>query len=64
VSERVLIRLRRPGGLGRPPGYFVQCNQEDCQYVDENKAPCPLTPDMFGDEIRAAEEARAARRDG
>lgn len=61
VSETVLIRLRRPGGFGRPPGYFVQCNQTDCQYVDENKPPCPLHVGIFADEIRAAEAARAQR---
>ena len=63
VSETVVIRLKRPGGFGRPQGYFVQCNQTDCQYVDENKPPCPLHVGMFADEIRAAEEARASRRD-
>ena len=63
VSESVQIRLRRPGGFGRPQGYFVQCNQSDCQYVDENKPPCPLHVGMFADEIRAAEEARAERRE-
>ncbi len=42
VSETVLICLRRSNGFGRPQGYFVQCNQTDCQYVDENKPPCPL----------------------
>ena len=61
VSETVLIRLRRSSGFGRPPGYFVQCNQSDCQYVDENKPPCPLHPDMFSDEIRALDEARVRR---
>jgi hypothetical protein len=61
VSETVLIRLRRPSGFGRPQGYFVQCNQAECQYVEENKAPCPLHIGMFTDEIRAAEEARARR---
>jgi hypothetical protein len=61
VSERVLIRLRRWGGFGRPPGYFVQCNQTDCQYVDENKPPCPLHIGMFADEIREAEAARERR---
>ena len=64
VSEEVIIRLRRWGGFGRPPGYFVQCNQTDCQYVDENKPPCPLHVGMFADEIRAAEEARAQRAGG
>ena len=61
VSEMVMIRLKRPGGFGRAPGYFVQCNQPDCQYVDENKPPCPLHVGMFADEIRAAEEARGRR---
>jgi hypothetical protein len=60
-SEAVQIRLKRPGGFGRPQGYFVQCNQADCQYVDENKPPCPLNAAMFADEIKAAEEARAQR---
>ncbi len=58
VSEMVLIRLRRPGGFGRRRGNFVQCNQTDCQYADENKPPCPLHVDMFTEEIRAAEEVR------
>ena len=61
VSEEVMIRLRRWAGFGRPPGYFVQCDQVDCQYVDENKPPCPLHVGMFADEIRAAEEARVPR---
>jgi hypothetical protein len=61
VSETVEIRLRRAGGFGRPQEYFVQCNQVDCQYVEENKPPCPLHVGMFADEIKAAEEARRAR---
>jgi hypothetical protein len=56
-----MIRLKRPGGFGRNQGYFVQCNQVDCQYVEENKPPCPLHIGMFAAEIRAAEEARAHR---
>ncbi|MBI2205848.1 MAG: hypothetical protein HYU41_18555 [Candidatus Rokubacteria bacterium] len=61
VSEQVQIRLRRPGGFGQPQGYFVQCNQTECQYVDENKPPCPLHVGMFSDEIRTLEEARERR---
>lgn len=61
VSERVQIRLRRWSGFGRPPGYFVQCNQTECQYVEENKPPCPLHIGMFADEIRALETERARR---
>ncbi len=64
VSETVQIRLRRWGGFGRPPGYFVQCNQTDCQYVEENKPPCPLHIGMFADEIREAEAERARRAEG
>ncbi|HLC42027.1 MAG TPA: hypothetical protein VJO34_10450 [Methylomirabilota bacterium] len=51
VSETVLIRLRRPTGFGRPRGNFVQCDQADCQYVDENKPPCPLHVGLFTEEI-------------
>ena len=61
VSETVLIRLRRADGLGRRRGYFVQCNQIECQYVDENKPPCPLHVGMFSEEIQAREEARGRR---
>jgi len=63
VSEVVQIRLKRWGGFGRAPGYFVQCNQSECQYVEENKPPCPLHIGMFSEEIREAEAARASRRD-
>jgi hypothetical protein len=62
VSETVLIRLRRPAGLSGQPGYFVQCNQVDCQYVEENKPPCPLNAGMFAVEIAAVEAARVVRR--
>jgi hypothetical protein len=62
VSERVLIRLTRPTGLRPATGYFVQCNQADCQYVEANEPPCPLHVDMFAEEIKAAEAPRAARR--
>jgi hypothetical protein len=64
VSELVRIRLTRPAGLRPPTGYFVQCNQTECQYVEANEPPCPLTVDMFAEEIKAAEAVRAARREG
>jgi hypothetical protein len=64
VSEPVLIRLTRPSGLRPATGYFVQCNQADCQYVEANELPCPLNVGMFAEEIKAAGEARAARREG
>ena len=64
VSELVLIRLTRPSGLRPATGYFVQCNQTECQYVEANEPPCPLNVDMFTEEIKAAEAVRAARRVG
>ncbi len=63
VSETVRIRLKRLSRFDGASTWFVQCNQEDCQYVEENKPPCPLDPAMFADEMRAAEDARASRRD-
>ncbi len=64
VSETVFIRLRRPNGLRRPSGYFVQCDQAECQYVEANEPPCPLRPEMFSEEIKAVEADRAARQQG
>jgi hypothetical protein len=64
VSEPVLIRLTRPSRLLRPAGYFVQCNQADCQYVEANVPPCPLHVGLFAEDIRAAAAVREARRAG
>ena len=30
---------------------FVRCSERDCQFVDVNEHPCPLTLDMFSAEI-------------
>ena len=60
INETVQIALKRPGLFGRQE-LFVQCNQVDCQYVEENKPPCPLTPAMFAEEIQADEAAAQAR---
>jgi hypothetical protein len=51
VSEDVFIRLTWRFGRTGADRYFVQCDQVDCQYVDENKAPCPLSVAMFLPEI-------------
>lgn len=64
VSETVQIRLKRISRFDGGSSWFVQCDQNECQYVEENKPPCPLEPGMFADEMRAAEDARASRRDG
>jgi hypothetical protein len=60
VSETVLIRLTRASSFGSA-GYFIRCNQADCQYVEANKPPCPLHVGLFADEIEAAAAARAER---
>lgn len=65
VHETVQIRLikRRGRGLSGEDYYFVQCDQSECQYVDENKAPCPLRVEMFADEIAKEEEEKRRRRE-
>lgn len=64
VSEVVQIHLRkrRGKGFGGEDHHFVQCDQLDCQYVDENKPPCPLNLEMFEDEIREWQEQRQRSR--
>jgi len=53
VSEYVEIALKNKAPFSREPKkeLFVQCNQLDCQYSDLNKAPCPLSLDLFSEEI-------------
>jgi hypothetical protein len=65
VSESVMIHLtnRRVGGFDGEEQPFVQCDQIHCQYVDENQAPCPLSLEMFADEINQREERARQRRD-
>ena len=65
VNEQVMIHLRsrRVGGFTGGEEPFVQCNQNDCQYVDENRPPCPLTLDLFGDELDERRERARQRRE-
>lgn len=65
IHEEVRIYLRDKRRLvtQNQPAFFVQCNQEDCQYVDENKLPCPLNIAMFADEMKAKEEERKKRKE-
>ena len=37
--------------FGAAPQYFVECNQEDCQYLGENNPPCPLNLELFQAEL-------------
>jgi len=52
ISETVSISLKRRVSLGAPGQHFVRCSECDCQYVDLNEPPCPLTLDLFAAEIR------------
>ena len=53
VSEDVEIVLRNkaPISFESKTELFVKCNQLDCQYVDFNRSPCPLSLDLFAEEI-------------
>lgn len=53
VGEQVHISLKNKinFGLKYKKDYFVQCDQEDCQYVGENLSPCPLFVEMFSNPL-------------
>jgi hypothetical protein len=53
VSETVTITLRRSNSLEGKGKLFVRCSEKDCQYVDANEPPCPLTLALFTTEINA-----------
>ena len=63
VSENVEINLKNKHSINykAKKELFVQCNQSECQYVDLNQAPCPLSLDLFADEIEKREEKRRDR---
>jgi hypothetical protein len=62
ISETVTIALRRRTVFGGRGPLFIRCSEVDCQYVDANEPPCPLTLDLFADEIREREAQRTQRR--
>ena len=51
VSETVSITLRRSNAMAGRGKLFVRCSEKDCQYVDANEPPCPLTLALFTAEI-------------
>ena len=51
VSETVSITLRRGNPLSGRGKLFVRCSEKDCQYIDANEPPCPLTLALFTAEI-------------
>jgi hypothetical protein len=62
VSETVTISLRRRTPLSGKGALFVRCSELDCQWVDSNEPPCPLTLDLFAAEIKEREIQRAEQR--
>ncbi|HWP46369.1 MAG TPA: hypothetical protein VNM22_04320 [Candidatus Limnocylindrales bacterium] len=65
VHEVVQIYLteKRSLGLESQRSYFIQCNQEDCQYVEENKLPCPLNLAMFAEELNERRQKMKQRKE-
>ncbi len=51
VSETVSISLRRRQSLGGNGKLFVRCSESECQHIDTNEPPCPLTLKLFEAEI-------------
>ncbi len=64
VHELVQIYLteKRSLGLESQRSYFIQCDQEDCQYVEENKLPCPLNLTMFAEELNERRQKAKQRK--
>ena len=52
------VSLRRRRSLLGKGDLYVQCSEVDCQYVDSNEPPCPLTLDLFAAEIAERERER------
>ena len=65
VRETVSIRLgkRRVGGFNGQELPFVQCDQCECQYIDENEPPCPLSLELFSDQLEQRKEQARIRRE-
>ena len=51
ADTRVRIRLRGGRTFAEPGSLYVWCSERDCQYVDQNREPCPLRVEMFDGEI-------------
>ncbi|GMT42113.1 MAG: hypothetical protein IEMM0002_0524 [bacterium] len=66
ASEKIRATLRHKFSItiGVEPNYYVECNQEDCQYAGENKPPCPLSLELFADEMSKIKEKRQNKKAG
>ena len=66
VSEDVKIVLKKQPSLSgqfSADKLYVHCNQAECQYLDDNDSPCPLTLDLFSKEIEEKENKRKVERE-
>ena len=65
VDETVKIHLRKKtrAGWTAKGELFVQCDQHECQYVDDNAPPCPLTLSLFAQQVQEREEEARLRRE-
>jgi hypothetical protein len=48
AGRPVEVQWRSGAALLEPGHPYVWCSERECQYVDLNRAPCPLTLEMFG----------------
>ena len=62
-TVRIALRKKRTAGLQSRDEFFVQCDQDECQYVEENNPPCPLDLSLFEAEIQEKEEIARRRRE-
>lgn len=53
---RICLRDKRRSWASGFEGFVVQCDQDECQHVDENRPPCMLNLEMFADELKEREE--------
>ncbi|MBK6849416.1 MAG: hypothetical protein IPG96_18420 [Proteobacteria bacterium] len=60
-TVQIQLRTRHPGRFSGADHPYVQCDQRDCQHVDSNVPPCPLSLTMFAEEL-AEREAQARLR--
>lgn len=58
VNETVMIHLckKTTAGWKSSGEFFVQCDQGECQHVDNNQLPCPLNLSLFDEEILKRKE--------
>ncbi|HUU01625.1 MAG TPA: hypothetical protein VM425_09310 [Myxococcota bacterium] len=62
-TVKIILRKKSTAGLRSTDEFFVQCDQDECQYVGENKPPCPLDLSLYEAEIEEREEMARLRRE-